>query len=81
MEQRIAVLAASPFRLAANTAINNSPQQYSETGKRGDLAAYPRLEDARNQVSRIHKAPIIADIRREYSHQPPADPRNRASQE
>ena len=64
MEQGIAVLAASPCRLAANTAINNSPQQYSETGKRGDLAAYPRLEDARNQVSRIHKAPIIADIRR-----------------
>ena len=38
-------------------AINNSPQQYSETGKHEDLAAYPRLEDARNQVSRVHKAP------------------------
>ena len=42
---------------AANMAINNSPQQYSETGKHEDLAAYPRLEDVRNQVSRIHKTP------------------------
>ena len=66
---------------AANTAINNSPQQYSETGKHEDLAAYPRLEDARNQVSRIHKAPIIAGIRGEYSHRSPADPRSRASLE
>ena len=64
------------YGLAANTAINNSPQQYSETGKHEDLAAYPRPEDARNRVGRIHKAPIIADDGGNtlINHQPTPEP-------
>ena len=31
------------LRRVANRSINNSPQQYSETGKHEGLAVYPRL--------------------------------------